>query len=58
MMSAIHHMACSCQLHRQYEREFPGRPVPRDIYAGSVAQERCEQAYHECLRVLGNGVKG
>jgi hypothetical protein len=58
LAATIAHMACSCQLHRQYEADFPNRPVPRDIYAGSVAQERCEQAYRDCLRVLGIEAKG
>lgn len=55
LAATIAHMACSCQLHRQYEANFPSRPVPRDTYAGSVAQERCELAYRECIRALGNG---
>ncbi len=51
-------MACRVQLHRTYEVEFPGRRgrrVPRDIYAGSAADERCSKAYYECLLALGKG---
>ncbi|HEX9244462.1 MAG TPA: hypothetical protein VF875_18640, partial [Anaeromyxobacter sp.] len=55
LAGTIAHMACSCQLHRNYEAEFPGRRVPRDIYSGNAAQERCEKAYQECLLALGKG---
>ena len=52
-------MACSIQLHRTYEAEFPGRQVPLDTYSwGGAARERCEKARHECLLALGKGVKG
>jgi hypothetical protein len=44
--------ACSIQLHRTYEAELSGRRVPRDLYAGSAAFERCEKAYRECLLAL------
>jgi len=54
LAATISFMACSTQLHRTYEAEFPGRRVPRDIYSsGSAARERCEKAYHECLLALG-----
>ncbi len=46
-------MACSCQLHRIYEAEVLGRRVPREIFAGVAAQERCNDAYRECLLSLG-----
>ena len=49
----IAYLACSCQLHRTHQAEFPGRRVPRDVYFGSAAWERCENAYRECLLALG-----
>jgi hypothetical protein len=56
LAGTIAFMACSIQLHRTYESEFPGRRVPRDIYSsGSAARERCEKANHECLLALGKG---
>jgi hypothetical protein len=56
LAGAIAFMACSIQLHRTYESEFPGRRVPPDVYSsGSAARERCEKAYHECLLALGKG---
>jgi hypothetical protein len=59
LAGTIAFMACSIQLHRTYEAEFPGRRVPPDVYSsGSAARERCEKAYHECLLALGKGVKG
>ncbi len=59
LAGTIAFMACSIQLHRTYESEFPGRRVPRDIYSsGSAARERCEKANHECLLALGKGAKG
>jgi hypothetical protein len=56
--ACIAHMACSGQLYRNYEAEFPGRRVPRDIFAGSAAKERCDKAFYECLAALGKGVNG
>lgn len=53
LAGTIAHMACSCQLHRTYEAGFPGRRIPRDVYSGTAAQERCEKAYNECLLALG-----
>jgi glycerol-3-phosphate cytidylyltransferase-like family protein len=53
LAATIAFMACGCQLHRTFEAEFPGRRVPRDIYAGNAARERCDEAYQECLRALG-----
>lgn len=53
LAGTISYMACSCELHRTHEAEFPGHRVPRDIYSGSAAQERCEKAYRECLLALG-----
>ena len=58
LAATIAHMACSCQLHRDYEAEFPGGRATRDVYSGNAAQERCEKAYHECLLALGKGAKG
>jgi hypothetical protein len=55
LAGTIAHLACSIQLHRTYEAEFPGRRVPRDVYSGSGAQERCDKACHECLLALGKG---
>lgn len=55
LAASIAQMTCSCQLHRQYEASFPSRPVPQDVYAGTVAQERCDAAYRECMRALGKG---
>lgn len=52
LAATIAHLACSCQLHRDYQSAFPGRRVPRDTYSGSHAQERCEAAYRECLLAL------
>jgi hypothetical protein len=57
LAGTITHMACSCQLHRTYEAEFPGRRVPRNIYADRAAQERCDSAYDECLLALGKDPK-
>lgn len=54
LAGTIAYMACSCQLHRTYEAEHPGRRVPRDVYAGGPAQERCDEAYRACLRALGS----
>ncbi len=53
LAGTIAHMACGCQLHRTYEAEFPGRRVPRDVYSGSAARERCDKEYQECLLALG-----
>ena len=46
--------ACSVQLHRSYEAEYPGLRVPKDIYSGSAARERCMKAYQECLVALND----
>ena len=48
--------ACSVLLHRTHEAEHPRRRVPRDIYRGEAAVERCENAYRECLLALGKDV--
>jgi hypothetical protein len=58
LAATIAYWACSCQLHRSYEAEFPGRPVPVDVYFGSAAQERCERDYNECLLALGRASEG
>ena len=58
LAASIAHMACCTQLYRNYEVEFPGRRVPRDVFAGTAAKERCDKAFYECLSVLGKGVKG
>lgn len=53
LAGTIVYMARSCQLHRAYEAAYPGRRVPREVYAGKPAQERCDEAYRACLRDLG-----
>jgi len=58
LAGTIAFMACSIQLHRAYEAEFPGRRVPTDVYSsGSTARERCEKAKQECLKALGKEVR-
>jgi hypothetical protein len=52
LAGTIAYLARSCQLHRAYEAEHPGRRVPRDVYLGSAALERCDKAYRECLLAL------
>jgi hypothetical protein len=53
LAAAIAFETCSIQRHRTHEAEFPGARVPREIYSGTAAVERCEKAYRECLLVLG-----
>lgn len=53
LAGTLAYLACSCELHRAYGAEFPGRRVPRDVYAGRAAEVRCESAHAECLQALG-----
>lgn len=52
MAGVLAHLACSCQLHRDFEALNPGRKVPRVEYSGPAAKERCERAYRECVDAL------
>ncbi|WP_041450418.1 hypothetical protein [Anaeromyxobacter dehalogenans] len=53
LAATIAYLACSCELHARYEAEHPGHRVPRDVYAGKPAEERCGEEYRACLRALG-----
>jgi hypothetical protein len=55
--SVLSHMACSCELHRGYEMQFPRRRVPREVFSGPVAQESCMKAYYECMAMLSKSTK-
>src|SRR5512133_1061343 len=39
LAATIAFLACSCELHRRHEAEFPGRRVPRDVYSSAAAVE-------------------
>jgi hypothetical protein len=53
LAGTIAFLACSCELHRRHEAEFPGRRVPRDVYSSAAAVECCEKAHEDCLLALG-----
>jgi hypothetical protein len=50
-------MACSFGLYRAYEATHPGCRVPAEITHGAAALESRDEAYRECLAVLGNAVR-
>ena len=52
LAGTLAHMACSCQLYRDYEVREPGRRVPREQYSGPLAKQRCDEAYRQCVEAI------